>query len=87
MKSYCFKLFEYYTPKNWVPRITLAMGNLTKENFEMAWNELKNQKFRFKQRLHNLCVVKWYPNGKIKIVKKFDLKGVIPQVVGMLRQQ
>lgn len=78
LRSYCFKLFEYYTPKNWIPHITLAMGDLTKENFEIAWNELRNKKFRFKQRLHNLCIVKWYPSGKIKIVKKFNLKGVIP---------
>nr|MDO8046091.1 hypothetical protein [Candidatus Baldrarchaeota archaeon] len=65
------------------PNITFQAGeteNLKqlKKNFEIAWNELRNKKFRFKQRLHNLCIVKWYPSGKIKIVKKFNLKGVIP---------
>jgi len=70
---YCKDLFKYYTPKKWIPHITLAMDDLTEDNLEKAWNELSKNKVRFKQKLHNLCIVKWYPSGKIKIIKKYEL--------------
>ena len=73
LEKYCKNLFGYYTPKKWVPHITLAMDDLTEENFERALSELSKNKIQFKQKLHNLCVVKWYPSGEIKIVKKYKL--------------
>jgi 2'-5' RNA ligase len=73
LKIHCQSLFEYYTPKNWVPHITLAMDDLTEENFEKAWSQLKHSKIKFKQKLHNICIVKWHPNGKIGIAKKYAL--------------
>lgn len=73
LKNYCKELFEYCIPKNWVPHITLAMDDLTNENFEKAWHELNNINIEFKQTLHNICIVRLYPDRKIRIVKKFEL--------------
>ena len=73
LKNHGKSLLEYYLPKNWIPHICLAMDDLTKRNFEKAWAELKDSKFKFKQKLHNICIVKRYPDGKIKISKKYEL--------------
>ena len=73
LKEHCKSLLEYYLPKNWIPHICLAMDNLTERDFEKAWDELKDSKFRFKQKLHNICIVKRHPDGKIKIAKKYEL--------------
>ena len=73
LKNYCKNLFAYYTPEKWVPHITLVMNDLSEETFERGWNKVNRLKIRFKQTLHNICIVKQYPNKKIKIVKKFRL--------------
>jgi 2'-5' RNA ligase len=73
LKSHCTGLLEYFTPENWIPHITLAIDDLTEENFEKAWNQLKHSKSKFKQKLHNICIVKWHPSGKIKIARKYAL--------------
>lgn len=73
VKDRCEDLLPYYVPEHWIPHITLAMDDLTEENFEKAWAELKNSKIEFKQELHNSCVVKWYPDGRIRIAEKYEL--------------
>lgn len=73
MKEHCRDLFGCYAPEKWIPHITLAMGDLTEDNFEKAWKELKKQKIGFKQKLHNICIVRQYPDGKIKIAKRYKL--------------
>jgi len=73
LKNYCKELFENYNPQNWVPHITLAMNDLTNKNFENAWHELSNITIEFKQTLHNICIVKVFPDSKIRIIKKFEL--------------
>jgi 2'-5' RNA ligase len=73
LESRCRDLLELYTPKSWIPHITLAMEDLTKDRFEEAWRELKGSRIAFKQRMHNLCLVKFYPNGKIRIAERYRL--------------
>ena len=73
LKTHCQSLFKYFTPPNWIPHVTLAMDDLTEENFERAWSQLKHSKIKFKQKLHNICIVKWHPDGKIRIAKKYEL--------------
>ncbi len=73
LKDNCHGLFKYYAPDIWVPHVTLAMDDLSKANFRKAWAELKDWKARFKQSIHNICMVKWYPGGKIKIAKRYEL--------------
>jgi 2'-5' RNA ligase len=73
LQTRCQDLFEYYTPENWIPHLTLAQKVPTVRNFEKAWHELTDSRLRFRQRLHNICMVKWYPDGKIKIAKRCEL--------------
>jgi 2'-5' RNA ligase len=73
MESRCSDLLELYTPENWIPHVTLAMEDLTENNFERAWKEFKGSNIRFKQRIHNICMVKFYPDGKIRIAKRYRL--------------
>lgn len=73
LKRRCKGLPEYYEPRNWLPHVTLAMDDLTGRNFENAWAELKDSTVRFRQKLHNLCIVKQYPSGKIRIDRRYEL--------------
>jgi 2'-5' RNA ligase len=71
LKDNCHGLFKHYAPEIWIPHVTLAMDDLSKANFKKAWFELKDSKIEFKQSIHNVCMVKWYPGGKIKIAKRY----------------
>jgi 2'-5' RNA ligase len=73
LETYCQSLLEHYAPGIWTPHITLAMDDLTEENFEKAWTKLKNSRIEFKQKLHNICMVKRFLNGKVKIDKRYQL--------------
>jgi 2'-5' RNA ligase len=73
LKRRCKGLPEYYEPGNWLPHVTLAMDDLTGRNFENAWAELKDSRIEFRQELHNLCIVKQYPSGKIRIDGRYEL--------------
>ncbi len=73
LETQCRDLLKLYAPKNWIPHITLAMEDLTKDKFEEAWREFEGSKIAFKQRIHNLCMVKFYPNGKIRIAERYRL--------------
>lgn len=73
METRCHDLLELYAPENWIPHITLAQEDLTEDNFERAWREFKGSNIRFKQRIHNICMVKFYPDGKIRIAKRYNL--------------
>jgi 2'-5' RNA ligase len=69
----CQGLDELYAPQHWLPHVTLAMEDLTEENFENAWMEFEGSNIRFKQRIHNVCMVKWLPDGRIRIAKRYKL--------------
>ena len=73
LEARCRDLFDYYLPHNWIPHITLAQEVPAARSFEKAWRELRDSNIRFRQRLNNICMVKWYPNGKIKIHSRYRL--------------
>jgi 2'-5' RNA ligase len=73
LRTQCQDLLELYAPEHWIPHITLAMEDLTEDNFEKAWSQLRGSKFRFKQILNEICMVKFYPDGKIRIAKRYQL--------------
>jgi 2'-5' RNA ligase len=73
LKSRCVTVFEEYTPERWIPHITVAMDDLLESEFDRAWSSLSGVKFEFEQKLHNICLVKRYSSGKIKILRKFPL--------------
>jgi 2'-5' RNA ligase len=73
LRDYCDELFDDYSPENWIPHVTLAMEDLPERNFETAWNEIRDYAIKFKQTLHNICLVKKHPNGRIGIAKRCGL--------------
>jgi 2'-5' RNA ligase len=42
LEQHCEALVELYRPESWVPHITVAMGDLSQENFERALEDLSN---------------------------------------------
>ncbi len=73
LESRCQGLDELYAPHHWLPHVTLAMEDLTENNFERAWMEFEGSNIRFEQRIHNICMVKWLPDGSIRIAKRYKL--------------
>jgi len=73
LEARCRDLFHYYIPANWIPHITVVQEIRAAKSFEMAWRELKDSKIKFRRRLGNICMVKWYPDGKIKIARSYKL--------------
>ena len=71
--KYCSQTFELYSLQNWHPHITLAHGDLTQNNFQKAKKNLENYHPRYKLRMHNICLVRWYDEDKIRIYKKYVL--------------
>jgi len=73
LSNYCVELFPLYKPEIWVPHITLAMDDLTEDNFKKAWNDLKDQDFSFRQTIHNFAMIELDQDEKINLVKKFPI--------------
>jgi len=73
LETRCRNLLDLYAPKHWIPHVTLAMEDLTEDNFEKAWREFEGSRIRFRQRIHNICLVKFYPDGKIRIAERCEL--------------
>jgi 2'-5' RNA ligase len=73
LETRCRDMLELYAPKHWIPHVTLTMEDLTEDNFEKAWREFKGSNIRFKQRIHNICIVKFHPDGKIRITRRYEL--------------
>jgi 2'-5' RNA ligase len=74
MQEHCSWTFRYYTPQNWIPHVTLAQRDITPTNFWYAKKYLENQRFKYELTIHNICLVRWYDQGrKIRIHKKYVL--------------
>jgi 2'-5' RNA ligase len=74
LRKYCSQTFELYSPQNWHPHVTLACEDLTQNNFQKAKKDLENYHPRYKLKVHNICLVKWYDKDKIRIYKKYVLE-------------
>lgn len=74
LRKYCSQTFKLYSPQNWHPHVTLACEDLTQRNFQKAKKDLENYHPRYKLKVHNICLVKWYDKDKIRIYKKYVLK-------------
>jgi len=66
-------IFKLYSPQNWHPHVTLACKDLTPNNFQKAKKDLENYHPRYKLRVHNICLVRWYGEDKIRIYKDYVL--------------
>lgn len=74
LEARCRDLFGYYRPENWIPHLTLAQRVPAERVFQKAWAELEDSRIEFRQRLHNLCMVRWCSDGKIRISKRYELQ-------------
>ena len=73
-RKYCSQTFELYSPQNWHPHVTLAHGDLSQGNFQKAKKDLENYHPKYKLKAHNICLVNWSDENKIKIYNKYVLK-------------
>ncbi len=74
LRTCCSQVFELYSPRNWHPHVTLAHGDLTRRNLQKAKKDLENYHPRYKLKVHNTCLVKWYHKDRIRIYKKYVLE-------------
>lgn len=71
---HCDEVFAHYTPEQWQPHVTLAMDDLTPDNFERAWRDLSASHPRDRQTLSNLCLVQVDAGtGHIHIIERWAL--------------
>ncbi|MFH1336156.1 MAG: 2'-5' RNA ligase family protein [Candidatus Zixiibacteriota bacterium] len=74
LQEYCSQAFRFCNPQDWTPHITLAQGDILPNHFRKAKKDLENYRPQHKLILHNICLVRWYDNGrKIRIHKKYVL--------------
>jgi 2'-5' RNA ligase len=74
LQKYCSQTFKLFSPQNWHPHVTLACEDLTQSNFQRAKKDLENYHPRYKLKVHNVCLVKWYHKDKIRICRKYVLE-------------
>jgi 2'-5' RNA ligase len=67
-------LFEFYTPENWVPHITLAMDDLSETDFNNFKERYKDYLPSFKQKISNLALVEFKNNGRVELLSSFEIK-------------
>jgi 2'-5' RNA ligase len=73
LREYCSQTFKLYSPQNWHPHVTFAHGDLTYGNLQKAKKDLENYHPRYKLKVHNICLVKWYRKDRIRIHRKYVL--------------
>ena len=74
LQKFCSQTFRLYSPQNWHPHVTLACEDLIQSSFQEAKKDLENYHPRYKFKVRNLCLVKWYDKDKIRIYKKYVLE-------------
>ena len=74
LKSHCSRTFNLYSPESWHPHVTLACEDLSPGSFQKAKNDLENYHPRYKLKVHNICLVKWYHEDRIRIYRKYVLE-------------
>jgi len=73
MQTHCVSMFESYLPDNWVPHITLAMGDLTPANFQRAWRDLQNTHPQFRTTLSNMHLARRDSDtGLVELVSSYS---------------
>jgi 2'-5' RNA ligase len=70
----CENLFEFYTPENWVPHITLAMDDLSETGFNNFKERHKDNLPSFKQTISNLALVEFKNNGRVELLSTYEIK-------------
>ena len=76
LKDEVIRLWSLYLPENWVPHITLAMGDLTDENFERAKHDLMTFHPYFRQTISSIALVRFCRGTvRIELVRSWKCEG------------
>lgn len=68
-------IYQRYLPEQWQPHITLAMDDLTEENFARAWKDFQDYHPFYEQQISNLCLVYMDRSTEhIKIARRKSLR-------------
>jgi 2'-5' RNA ligase len=74
LRKHCSQIFELYSPQNWHPHVTLACEDLSPSSFHRAKKDLENYHPRYKLKVHNICLVKWYRKDLVRIYRTYVLE-------------
>lgn len=74
LNKHCSDIFEFYTPENWIPHITVAMDDLSIENLQRFKRDFVGYTPLFTQIISNLQLIQFYDNGHIELVENFICK-------------
>ncbi len=67
-------MFEFYTPENWIPHITLAMDDLSETGLNNFKERYKDYLPSFKQTIPNLALVEFKNNGRVELLSSYEIK-------------
>ena len=63
---------EFYSPIAWVPHITLALNDLTKEKLACAVNSIAFEEIALNVTIDNLCIAEYEKDIAGEIIEKFQ---------------
>jgi 2'-5' RNA ligase len=70
----CENLFQFYTPENWVPHITLAMDDLSETSLVNFKERYKDYSHDFKQTISNFALVEFKKDGQVELLSSYEIK-------------
>jgi 2'-5' RNA ligase len=74
LEQCCENLFQNYLPANWIPHVTVAMKDLTDQEFNRAMHDLREYRPYYRQTLSNINLVQASGEmGRIEIIRSVRL--------------
>ncbi|MFG6147715.1 hypothetical protein [Halobacillus sp. B23F22_1] len=68
LERYCATLFDLYTPDQWVPHITLAMGDLSSEDLQLFKENNHHMKPVLTPKVDHLSLVEFKEDGSVALL-------------------
>ncbi|GGF29162.1 hypothetical protein GCM10010954_30390 [Halobacillus andaensis] len=68
LEQHCENLFALYAPDQWVPHITLAMGDISPEDIQIFKKEYHNHAPAFTQKVDHLALVEFKKDGRVELL-------------------
>jgi len=73
LKQNCRMVFKYYTPDMWVPHITIALDDISDEDFQQLKNSLEGLHPVYRQVLSELHLIRKAGQDQWEIVRSFKI--------------
>ncbi|WP_159462141.1 2'-5' RNA ligase family protein [Halobacillus sp. Marseille-P3879] len=73
LTRHCDTVFDLYKPNNWVPHITLAMGDISPDNLTLFRNRYQYMTPEFTQLITNISLVEFQDDGDVELIKKYEI--------------